>query len=713
MKDYRRNIVIRLTLMIGILLLIPFVIGFQLFRIHFIEGENLRALWSAQAVDFVPIPAQRGPIYDRNFNVLVSNTVTYNVAVDPLAPGTEKFHIDTLCTVLGRVTNRSKSELLKRVSTAPNGSRYIVLAKNLNSRAYEEVAALDFRGLIIEQQYRRKYNYDSLSAHVLGYVNRDVRGMSGLEAYYDEVLRGKNGIQQVQRDRNNQIRAIVGAPKKKPSEGYALKSTIDLQIQAIVEEELRHGILLNKAKHGTAIVMEVETGAVLAMANYPTYNPNWPGAENENRRNFAISDMIEPGSTFKLVTAIAAVEQNKVRFDEKFETPADGKKLIHGQWMRDHDPLGTLTFPQVIQKSSNVATAEIAQRLSREALYQYARNLGFATETHIDLPHEETGRLRKPYEWSLVSLPWIAMGYEVQVTPIQMAQAYGAFANGGKMMRPYIISEIIDENGNTVQKNEPTFVRQVARAETIEKLLPIFEGVVTDSGTAVYAQLDRISVAGKTGTAQKFENGRYQTKYRASFVGFFPSRNPKYVTLVLLEEPKRSIYGGFTCGPIFKNVAERIAGMDNSLLPFQKTPNEEKLHVVPHIEGMLAENAKALLSELDIPFESTGSGKLVVAQSIASGQTISSADKITLSLASSAPANDSDSEGFVVPNLIGQSMRQSTYLLIQNGYEVEKIGSGTVFAQFPKPGTSFRKGGKVIIRGKAKSMEVTVSEVRK
>lgn len=713
MNDNRRNIVIRLTLMIGILLLIPFVIGFQLFRIHFIEGENLRALWSAQAVDFVPIPAQRGQIYDRNLNVLVSNTVTYNVAVDPLAPGTTKFHIDTLCTVLGKVTSRSKAELMKRVSSAPNGSRYIVLAKNLNSRAYEDVAALDFRGLIIEQQYRRKYNYDSLSAHVLGYVNRDVRGMSGLEAYYDEVLRGKNGIQQVQRDRNNQIRAIVGAPKKKPSEGYSLKSTIDLQIQAIVEEELRQGILLNKAKHGTAIVLDVESGAVLAMANYPTYNPNWPGAEDENRRNFAISDMIEPGSTFKLVTAIAAVEQNKVSFDEKFETPIDGKKLIHGQWMRDHDPLGTLTFPEVIQKSSNVATAEIAQRLSREALYQYARNLGFATETHIDLPHEETGRLRKPYEWSLVSLPWIAMGYEVQVTPLQIAQAYGAFANGGKMMRPYIISEIIDDNGNTIQKNEPTFVRQVARPETIEKLLPIFESVVSDSGTAVYAQLDRISVAGKTGTAQKFENGKYQTKYRASFVGFFPSRKPKYVTLVLLEEPKRSIYGGFTCGPIFKNVAERIAGMDNSLLPMEKNQPDDLFHIVPHLEGMLADNAQALLSELNIDFESTGKGNVIATQSIRSGEKLASGEKLIIALADAGQAEGDESLSYIVPDMIGQSMRQSTYMLIQNGYEVEKIGSGTVFAQFPKAGTAFRKGGKVIIRGKAKSMEITVSEVRK
>src|SRR5699024_1118866 len=213
---------------------------------------------------------------------------------------------------------------------------------------------------------------------------------------------------------------------------------------------LKMGVKEAKANWGTAVVLNPQTGAVLAMANYPTFNSNKPASgPNKNRRNHTISSEIEPGSTFKLVTAIAALEQNKVKLSSKIETPDDGKLLIHGQWMRDHDPLGTLMFPEVIQKSSNVGVSKIAMRLSKDTFYQYARNMGFGTPTGIDLPEEQDGRLRKPYEWSAVSLPWLSVGYEVQATPIQIAQAYAAFANDGMMMQPYVVEKIVNGSGDT------------------------------------------------------------------------------------------------------------------------------------------------------------------------------------------------------------------------------------------------------------------------
>lgn len=690
--------------MLGIFLLIPSAIALQILRIQWVEGSNLRALWNAQAIDFVPIPAQRGQILDRNGKVLVSNTVRYKVAVDPLAPETTPADIDTLCQVLAKSLNRPLAEYRSKVANAPAGARYIVLAKNLGSRAYESISKLNFRGLILEETYKRRYNYDSLAAHALGFVNYNGIGMTGLEHSYQDVLAGKDGLQQVQRDRNNQIRAMVGAPRKRPQQGMSIQTTLDLQIQAIVEEELKKGIDLNLAKHGTAIVMDPRSGEVLAMANYPTFNPNAVGRKNENRRNFAISDMIEPGSTFKIVTAISAVEQNSVRFDEIFETPKDGKKLIYGQWMRDHDPLGNLTFPEVIQKSSNIATADLAMRIPKKVLYQYARNMGFASETHIDLPNEEAGRLRKPFEWSLVSQPWIAMGYEVQVTPIQLIQAYSAFANEGKMMRPYLVEAVYDERGALVNENRPTFVRQIADNSTIQKLLPVFEGVVADSGTASYAQLDGISVAGKTGTAQKYVDGRYQSKYRASFVGFFPSRMPKYVCLVLLEEPRRSIYGGFTCGPVFKNIAERIIGMDPKVQPLDDQEEPPAFAAIPQLIGKSREESLILLEKLELASVFEGNGDEVVAQHPEAGAVLAANQKVQLTLGSNIVDAD-DEDRLSVPDVRGMSVKNSIYLLNKLGLKTEVIGSGTVFAQYPKAGDWLRKGNSVTIRGRSKSLE--------
>src|SRR5699024_2225586 len=282
--------------------------------------------------------------------------------------------------------------------------------------------------------------------------------------------------------RDGSIYAYVGAPRKQPRQGHSLYTTIDSHIQAIVEEELKAGVARTKSSYGTAIVLDPNTGAVKAMANYPTYNPNNSATLNaSNRRNVAVADMIEPGSTFKLVAAIAALEQDKVDYNEKIETPESGKLKIHGQWMRDHDPLGTLTFPEVIQKSSNVGTSKIAMWLSPDTFYQYARNLGFGTPTNLDLPNEEAGRLQKPNNCSKVTRTWMSIGYEVQITPSQLAQAYSALANGGKMMEPFIVKKIVDDQGQPIWEHEETVVRQVAKKETIQNLYPVFEEVVSDS----------------------------------------------------------------------------------------------------------------------------------------------------------------------------------------------------------------------------------------
>lgn len=707
----RSSIMSRMFLLFGFLLLLPAGIFFQLLRVNVAEGDGLRKLWNSQAIDYVPIPAQRGDIFDATGSVLATNQVIYKVALDPKTVGRSSQQVHQIAQTLSQSTSRSANYYLRKIQNAPARSQYVVLERSVPVQTFEDLNLLGIRGLILEEEYQRNYNFESLASHVVGFVNHEMKGMAGLESEYDDLLKGTDGLQQVRKDPFNNIFAYVGAPRKQPEQGYSLHTTINSQIQAIVEEELEAGIERHLAEKGTVIIMEPKTGAIEAMANFPYFNPNSPATiENENRRNYAISDQIEPGSTFKLTTAIAAIEQELVGSDEKFETPESGYKMIHGQTMRDHDPLGTMTFSEVISKSSNIATSEIAMRMEPESFYQYARNLGFGTPTQIDLPGETEGRLQRPYEWSLVTLPWMSIGYEVQVTPIQLVQAYAAVANNGLMMKPYVVESVRDEFGNILQQRKPANVRRVAEEETIEKLIPILEDVVSDSGTAGWATVDGLRIAGKTGTAQKFKDGRYQTKYRASFVGFFPVEDPKHVILVLLDEPKTSIYGGFTAGSIFKEIATRISGLDNAI---QKSAPKDVIvedapNVAPKLTGLLFDNASTLLKENEIPFKKTGRGIFVAEQFPAPGEEIDPNKPLEIKLTNQS--TDSIPDGYAqIPDLTNFNMRQATYLLMSRGFEIELIGSGTIYTQFPRAGDLMKKGRTVTVRGKAKSMSQSQS----
>lgn len=695
-------------ILMGLLLLLPSAILVQIFRVNVVEGDGLRELWSSQAIDYIPIPAQRGNIYDAGGSLLATNSVVYKIAVDPYYPGITRDDLNDVGTVLSRHTGRSAVYYRNKIRNAPTNSRYIVLERSISVQAYDDVRELGIRGVILEEEYRRNYNFETLSAHLLGYVNHNMDGMSGLEANYNQILKGENGLQQVRRDRSNRIFAYVGAPRQQPRQGLSLHTTIDSYVQAIVEEELENGIKSTRAKQGTAIVMDPKTGAIKAMANYPTYDPNSPASsDTENRRNFAISDMFEPGSTFKLVTAIAAVDQGVVDFDEIFETPENGRTQIQGQWMRDHDPLGNLNFKQAIAKSSNIVTSEIAMRLDPKEYYQYARNLGFGTTTNIDLHNEVGGRLQRPYEWSGVTLPWMSIGYEVQATPLQIVQAYSAFANKGKMMKPFVVSHLTDELGNVKEKTHPSLVRRIAKEATVEKLMPVFEEVVSDSGTAGWATVEGLRIAGKTGTAQKYIGGRYTTNYRASFAGFFPVEDPSYVILVLLDEPKTSFYGGFTAGSVFKEITTRIAGLDNSIR--RSVTREAPIAagnetVVPQMVGHQLSSATSILKANGIKYKTTGSGSYIIDQSPLASEKISRNSSLELKL---GELKDNETpDGFVrIPELRNMNMRKASSIIRSLGLEFEMIGSGTIYNQFPLAGELMREGRTVTVRGRARSME--------
>lgn len=722
MQEFRGAIMGRMFVMLGILLLLPAALLVQLVRINFIEGEGLRQLWNKQAITEIAIPAERGNIYDRNGTLLATNTIDYRMALDPKVPGMTQAQIDSVLATLGRTTGKGKAYYQGILKDAPTRSRYVVLEKTMNSMQKEELANLGIRGVILEENYRRSYTFGSLAAHAMGFVNHEMKGRIGLESHYDKELKGVDGVQQVRKDAFQRVFEYVGAPKKLPIEGYDLHTTIDASIQAILEDELQVGVQRYQANYGTGIIMNPTTGEILAMANYPSYDPNVPGDINEeNRRNFAIADMVEPGSTFKLVTAIAAVEQGVIEDGELFETPEDGAVHIHGLTLRDHDPLGTMNFEEVIQQSSNVATAEIAMRLDNDTFYQYARNLGFGTPTHVDIAGEESGRMAKPFEWSLVSLPWMSHGYELLSTPLQTTQAYAAFANRGDLMRPYLVKEITNSNGQVVEQFQPTRIRRVAKATTLDKLYPVFESVVSDSGTGDLAQIPGLRIAGKTGTAKKVVNGMYSNRYRGSFVGFFPVDAPQYVLYIMLDEPKPVGYGGYTAGPIFKQVALRIAGLDQDLQQqlVQRDNNNNTFAIAPSLLGLSPEQAGDLLESLYIPYDIEGEGEWVVKQHPAPGDTLFTKKRLQLQIHPKSglinPHKDSQTalkvaetneiERIELPDLRGMSMRTAHSMLAELGLKTQRIGSGTIYAQFPLAGEFTRPGRTVTLRGKARSFE--------
>jgi cell division protein FtsI (penicillin-binding protein 3) len=422
----------------------------------------------------------------------------------------------------------------------------------------------------------------------------------------------------------------VGGNVVQPERGDDLVLTIDLTRQAALENELRRGVRESGAEWGTAVAMDPSTGAILGMANVPTYDPNRPGrASSEARRNRALTDRFEPGSTFKLVGAVSAIEQDLVSLDDSVET-GDGWAVFHGYTMKDVQAHGTIPFADVIAKSSNVGMAKTVKELDRGTFYQYARNMGFSQPTWIDLPGEVGGVLKRPPQWSATTQTSMAIGYEVSVTPLQLITAYSALANGGLLKRPYVVAERRDVTGKTLWENEPETIRRAFREETADTLRSAFERVV-ENGTGTNAQIDGLRVAGKTGTALRLADGEYSAdETRASFAGFFPADAPEVALLVVLGSPQGGPHGGEVAAPVFRRVARRWAGTFPAVVdrmtpdpspaptggPTKARPPADSLpagrpDAMPDLTGLSTRRAVAWLRGRDIEPQLDGEGKIV------------------------------------------------------------------------------------------------------
>lgn len=667
--------------------MLPTLVVAQMVRIHLGDGAELRARGERQAESMIELAAQRGAIFDRAGRALAVNTARYEVAADPTVAGFDA-RAGEFYELLARLTGRSAEHFRSRVRDRAS-RQYVVLVPEMDEGAKETLDAADFDGLIINGSYQRRYNYGTRVAHVLGHVTRDMNGVAGVEMLLDADLQGTPGRQAVQRDRRGVVKAVVGGTRVEPRNGDNVVLTIDLVRQAILEEELARGVEAAGAEWGTAVALDPKTGAILALANVPTYDPNRAGAFSvDSRRNHAVVDRIEPGSTFKMVTAVAAVESGEVGMEDVFDT-GQGWHVFHGRTVQDGRAYGRITFGEAIVKSSNIAMAQASERIGKGPLYRAARDLGFGQPTFVDLPGEVSGTLRKPEDWGTLTLTSMSRGYAVEVTPLQLAVAYAALANGGLLVRPYVVAERRDPaTGEVLWAARQDSVRRAFREETARTLMPYFEAVVSEDGTAKRAIVEGLRVAGKTGTARRASAGGYTSSYRASFVGMFPVEDPEVVLAIVLNNPRHGYAGGTVAAPVFGATARRWIGtfptIAERVAPSGATPVRTVAHV-PSVDGLPATlAAQQLLAEGIAPRYDRDEPWAPVAVREGTGPEVDLDDAVRLDR-----LGDDEAEPVRrMPDLRGRSVREAVAWMRALGVDVRVVGRGEIRQQSVAPGAA-------------------------
>ncbi len=619
----------------------------RLVYLQTVAHKDLAARADRQQLRTLTVPAKRGEIFDRRGRLLafsVDADTIYGVPVEIPKPETTAA---ALCAALEGCDAKERHSLLERLSRP---RAFVYVKRRVSPAEARRVADLNLEGVGFMKESRRFYPNKELAAHVLGYVGLDNVGLHGLEASYDKIIRGHEGTILVQTDARRRAFSRVG---RVPTSGGSLELTIDDQLQYMVERELRTGVELNHAAAGTAVVMNPRTGEVLAMANWPTFNPNvYNGSTEEARRNRAVQDLYEPGSTFKIVTASAAIEERVLPIDSYIDTNP-GVIRFGGRVIDEyaHHNYGVLSFTDVLVKSSNVGAIKIGLKIGPERLGLFIRRFGFGRPTSSDFPSESPGIVWDPSKLNDSALASISMGYQVGVTPLQMAAAVSAIANGGQWIEPRVLQAVIRDGART--KVAPTVVRTAITPKTAATLLPILEAVVKD-GTGRSAQIPGFTVAGKTGTADKLVGGRYsQSQQNVSFVGFVPSRNPAITVIVMIDSPRApSNSGGAVSAPIFKRIAE------------------------------------ATLRHLGVPPDVNAPPPVMVARRTANPitQTSSATAPVIVNLAADAEASPS------FPDLRGLSARDALRTLSKLGIAARMEGTGLVVSQSPAPGTPLERG---------------------
>lgn len=600
----------------------------RLVYLQVFRHADLMARAARQQSRTLATPAKRGDILDRRGQLLATTVDVDSIYAVPSEITNDEEAVAKLCDAVGDCSAREREALTDRLKNQRN---FAYVRRQVSPDEARRVAALSLDGVGFIKESRRFYPNKELAAHLLGYVGVDGNGLEGIEWAYDSQIRGKPGTVLIHTDARRHVFSRFERP---PTTGATIELTIDEYLQHVAERELHAGVVENRAAGGSAIILDPHTGEILAIANEPTFNPNaYREFGDADRRNRAVQDLYEPGSTFKLVTASAAIEDKVMPLDTMIDTSPGFIHVGSGD-IHDTTNHGVLSFSDVIADSSNVGAVKIGFQVGTERLSRFIQRYGFGHPVSPDFPSESPGIVWRPEKWTASALAHVAIGYQIAVTPLQMVSAVGAIANGGEYVEPRVIRAMYRDNRRYVVK--PKVLRRTVAADTAATLTMIMEGVV-EHGTAKSAQISGYTIAGKTGTAAKLVDGRYsKSEYNASFIAFLPSRNPVVAIIVVIDSPHgKGYYGGVVAAPIFKRIATstlRYLGIGPTINPeppvlvdrrdtaeVRTRPRNDSQPIVslvadgppgtvPNLHGMSARDAVRKLVKLGLTAHLSGDG---------------------------------------------------------------------------------------------------------
>ncbi len=656
-----------LIVFFGVFLFFVFLV-IKLTDIQIVDGEELKYYAERQQTKIESVQADRGLIYDRNSLLLAYNRDDVSFYIDlRMLPEKKKKE------VAGKFSNafgKSEKHYLKILNQS---GKTVCLEKKANRESSLNLINYKLPALFYREDPTRVYQYGVTGSHVLGYVNGEYVGVNGIEKSFEEVLKGENGMRLVERNAIGDIITVTDDETKPAIPGDNIYLTIDKTYQSILTEELKSGLKTYKGKSASGIIIDPANGEILALANIEHFDPNFYWEFNDfQRKNRTITDVYEPGSTFKAVSLSVLLNEGKCKEDDLVDVE-NGKYKFGKKFIHDTHKHRFLTVKGVMEQSSNIGMAKLIQNLNGETYYKYLRDFGFGTITSVSLPGEVNGNLPLPSSWSKITKTYMSFGYGISVTPLQLATAFCSIVNGGILYEPQILKKQLDKNGNQVFQSSPVVVRRVITEETSKRMRNILTDVV-QNGTGKNAQIENILVGGKTGTAKVVVNGQYAVgKYNASFIGFFPSENPKIVCLILVNNPEVEKYGSKVAIPIFKNVAERIVNtnpeyfkevyntvetevieknkkksidpvfvsvnnMENEKRPIKFDSSDEfNKNLMPDLKGRTIKDALVILNTIGMQYKIKGSG-IVTNQSIAPGSVIKNKKECIIYCSEFSPA---------------------------------------------------------------------------
>ncbi|SHH12453.1 stage V sporulation protein D [Tepidibacter thalassicus] len=691
--------------------------------LQLVKGDWLREKALSQQTRDIPVEAKRGTIYDRKGKELAVSITKNTIWAKPSEVKDKKETAKIIAQILDEDENKIYKKLSKNMALV-RIKRWVDDDKARRIRKYK------LKGIWIAEDNKRYYPYGNFAAHVLGHVSAYNEGVSGLELKYDKDLRGIAGRLVISTDASGREIPHGNEKYHKPKDGLGVVLTIDEVIQHYAEKAVSKALEINKAKRVHAIVMDPKTGDILAMASKPDYDPNnpttpiYPSFEEELSkydekdkikgwfkmwRNPIVNDTYEPGSTFKLITSAAGLEEGVVTPDEEFYDKgyimvAD-RKIKCWRYYRPH---GQETFTQAVQNSCNPVFVEVGQRLGVDKFYDYINAFGLTKVTGIDLPGEENGLIYNKKNVGPVELATMSFGQSISVTPIQLITAISAIANDGKLMKPRIVKEFVDSKGNIVKKFEPKMVRQVISQETSKTLRKIMESVVAE-GSGNKAYIPGYHVGGKTGTAQKVIDGRYaKGRYITSFVGIAPANDPKIVVLAIVDEPNgESQFGSTTAGPIVKEIIyDTLKYLDVKPVYTEEEKKDlvKEETTVPEVRNLKLEEAGKVLLENKLKFivepniYSSGN-ELVVDMFPKPGANVPIESNIILYVKGAKNGKNKVSK-VIIPDLTGKTVKEVADILKELGLKLKPMGNGNAVNQDPLPNSEVDINSVVIVEFK-------------